>query len=234
MVKTVRESAWVKRFEKGVIVIHWLYAASFLTLIITGIGFEYKPLGVLLGPGSRLAHRIAAPVLVFAPWVYLTVCHKSGWVHLKNAFSWTRDDVQWLLKAPLHYMLGKGDMPPAGLFNAGQKLNYMTVTITNALFGISGSIMWFIRPYLALDQRWIFRWAGVVHQVSFWAAVTMFSLHLYLALIHPFTKPAITAMINGYITRAYARGHHPLWLAMIDKQGGEALSRLKPSSPSAD
>jgi len=207
---------WVKRFEKGVIVIHWLYACAFLTLVITGIGFEYKPLGFLLGPGARLAHRIAAPVLVLAPWVYLTVCRRSGWVHLKDAFHWTREDVRWLLAAPLHYMLGKGDMPPAGLFNAGQKLNYMTVTITNALFGVTGSIMWFIRPTLPLEQRDLFRWAAIVHQASFWIAITMFSLHIYLALIHPFTKPALTAMLTGYIKRSYARGHHPRWLADVD------------------
>ncbi|HYF91468.1 MAG TPA: cytochrome b/b6 domain-containing protein [Symbiobacteriaceae bacterium] len=207
---------WVKRFEKGVIIIHWLYAASFLTLVITGIGFEYKPLGFLMGPYARLAHRIAAPVLVIAPWVYLTVCGKSGWVHLKDAFSWTKDDFYWLLRAPMHYMLGKGDMPPAGLFNAGQKLNYLTVTFTNVAFAISGSIMWFGRSNLELAQRELFRWAAIVHQASFWLAITMFSLHIYLALIHPFTKPAITAMINGRITRAYAAGHHPRWLAQID------------------
>ncbi|HWI51473.1 MAG TPA: cytochrome b/b6 domain-containing protein, partial [Symbiobacteriaceae bacterium] len=160
--------AWVKRFEKGVIVIHWLYAASFLTLVITGIGFEYKPVGFLMGPYARLAHRIAAPVLVVAPWVYLTICGKSGWVHLKDAFTWTKEDFLWLCRAPLHYMLGKGDMPPAGLFNAGQKLNYLTVTITNAAFAISGSIMWFGRSSLALEQREIFRWAAVIHQASFW------------------------------------------------------------------
>ncbi|HWI65299.1 MAG TPA: cytochrome b/b6 domain-containing protein [Symbiobacteriaceae bacterium] len=208
--------AWVKRFEKGVIVIHWLYAASFLTLVITGIGFEYKPLGFLMGPYARLAHRIAAPILVTAPWVYLTICGKSGWVHLKEAFTWRKEDFLWLYRAPLHYMLGKGDMPPAGLFNAGQKLNYINVTITNVAFAVTGVIMWFGRPNMSLEQREIFRWAAIIHQASFWMAVTMFSLHLYLALIHPFTKPAITAMIDGYITRTYAAGHHPRWLAEVE------------------
>lgn len=207
---------WVKRFEKPVIVIHWVYAVAFITLAITGIGFEYKPLGALLGPSARLIHRIAAPVLVVAPWVYLTVCGKSGWAHLKDAFTWTLDDLRWLIRAPLHYMLGKGDMPPAGLFNPGQKINYLTVTITNVAFAITGSIMWFARSSLAPEQRDIFRWSAIIHQTSFWLAVTMFSLHLYLALLHPFTKQAITAMINGYVTRSYARLHHGRWLAELD------------------
>lgn len=216
---------WVKRFEKGVIIIHWLYAASFVTLVITGIGFEYKPLGFLMGPYARLLHRIAAPTLVIAPWVYLTVCGKSGWVHLKDAFYWTKDDLLWLIRAPLHYMIGKGDMPPAGLFNAGQKLNYLAVTFTNVCFAVSGSIMWFGRPYMSLAQRELFRWAAIVHQTAFWVAVTMFSLHLYLALIHPFTKPAITAMMNGYITRAYAAGHHPRWLAQVELMADKGTNK---------
>jgi formate dehydrogenase subunit gamma len=204
---------WVKRFEKGVILIHWIYACAFVTLVITGIGFEYKALGFLMGPYARLAHRIAAPVLITAPWVYLTICGKSGWVHMKDAFYWTRGDLLWLLRAPGHYMLGKGDMPPAGLFNPGQKLNYLVVMFTNVAFGVTGLIMWFGRPTLSLEQRDIFRTAVTIHQASFWVAITMFSLHLYLALIHPFTKPAITAMINGYVTRRYVAVHHGRWLA---------------------
>jgi cytochrome b subunit of formate dehydrogenase len=76
--------------------------------------------------------------------------------------------------------------------------------------------MWFVRPTLELAQRDIFRWSAIIHQVSFWAAVTMFSLHLYLALIHPFTKSAITAMINGYVTRRYAALHHGRWLTQLE------------------
>lgn len=218
---------WVRRFEKGVIVIHWLYAASFLTLVITGIGFEFKALDFLMGPWARLAHRIAAPVLVTAPWVYLTVCGKSGWVHLKDAFYWTRDDFRWLARAPLHYMLGKGDMPPAGMFNPGQKLNYLTVCFTNVAFTITGVIMWFGRPNMELAQRDMFRTAAIIHQVSFWLAITMFSLHLYLALIHPFTKQAITAMINGYVTRSYAQLHHGRWLAQVES--AEVAAAKQPS-----
>ncbi len=215
---------WVKRFEKPVIVIHWVYAAAFLTLFTTGIGFEVESLAFLLGPTSRLLHRIAAAVFVAAPLVYLMATPRSGFTHLKEAFTWTKDDVAWLLKAPLHYMLGKGEMPPAGLFNAGQKINYMIVVITNITFTISGAIMWFMRPDLALPERDLFRWAAIVHETSFFIASAMFFLHVYLALIHPFTKPAITAMLTGYVTRAYARGHHPRWLAELEEQERQAVS----------
>lgn len=203
---------WVKRFEKPVIIIHWLYAAAFLTLAATGIGFEYKSLAFLMGPTARLLHRGAATVFVVAPLVYLLATPRSGFMHLKDAFTWTRDDFRWLVKAPLHYMLGKGDMPPAGMFNAGQKINYLIVVFTNIAFTTTGVIMWFVRPTLALAQRDLFRWAASVHEASFFIAVSMFALHIYLSLIHPFTKQAITAMLTGYVPLSYARGHHLRWL----------------------
>lgn len=213
---------WVKRFERPVILIHWTYAVAFVALVITGIGFEFKTLAFLLGPTARLIHRGAAVLFVFAPLIYLTLTAKSGFRHILEAFHWTGDDLRWIAKAPLHYMLGKGDMPPAGYFNAGQKLNYLVVMLSNVAFTVSGAIMWFGRPQMALAQRDLFRTAATIHEASFFVAASMFALHLYLSLIHPFTKSAITAMLNGYVTRAYAALHHAKWLEEIEK--GKAAS----------
>lgn len=207
---------FVKRFEKPVIIIHWTYAVAFLTLAITGIGFEFKTFAFMMGPVARFLHRAAAVAFIIAPLFYLFATPKSGFLHLKEAFTWRKDDFIWLMKAPLHYMLGKGDMPAAGLFNAGQKLNYLIVTFNTISFTVSGVIMWFGRPALELAQRDIFRWAVIVHEASFFVGFAMFSLHFYLSLIHPFTKQAITAMLNGYVTRSYAAGHHGRWLKEME------------------
>jgi formate dehydrogenase subunit gamma len=209
---------WVKRFARPVIFIHWFYAAAFLTLVTTGIGFEYKWAAFLMGPAARTIHRGAATVFVMAPIIYL-ITAKSGWKHVAEAFIWSMDDVRWLLKAPLHYMVGKGDMPPAGFFNAGQKLNYLIVMFTNIAFTLSGLFMWFQRPNLALPQRDWFRTAAAVHEASFFVGAAMFAMHFYLSLIHPFTKQAITAMMSGYVTRSYAAIHHPKWLEELDHGG---------------
>lgn len=209
----------VRRFEKGIIVTHWLYAIAFIALVVTGIGFEYPSLSFLLGPTSRLIHRAAAVIMVVAPFAYFVVNPKASSKTLWEIFAWGKDDFLWLLKAPSHYMLGKGEMPPAGMYNAGQKLNYIIVVVTGAVFTASGLIMWFVRPDLSLAARDIFRWSAISHQVAFFVGTTMFCLHLYLSLIHPYTKPAITAMITGYVSRAYAKGHHPKWLEQIEAQG---------------
>jgi formate dehydrogenase subunit gamma len=207
----------VKRFARPVIFIHWFYAAAFLTLVVTGIGFEFKALSFLLGPTARMLHRGAAIVFVVAPLIYLLLTPGSSWKHLAQAFSWSKDDVRWLVKAPGHYMLGKGVMPPAGFFNAGQKLNYMIVVLTNVAFTITGVVMWFQRPNLALAQRDLFRTSAAIHQGCFFVATAMFCLHFYLSLVHPYTKSAISAMLTGYVSRAYAKGHHPRWLEEVER-----------------
>lgn len=209
----------VRRFEKGIIVTHWLYAVAFIALVVTGIGFEYPSLSFLLGPTSRLIHRVSAVIMIVTPFVYFVVNPKASSGTLWQVFIWSKDDFLWLLKAPLHYMLGKGKMPPAGMYNAGQKLNYMIVILTGAVFTASGLIMWFVRPDLSLGARDIFRWSAITHQIAFYVGTTMFFLHMYLALIHPYTKPALTAMITGYVSRSYAKGHHPKWLEQIETSG---------------
>jgi len=208
----------VKRFETGIIVTHWVYAVAFLALLATGIGFEYKSLAFLLGPAARLIHRIGAVVMFITPATYFLISPLVSLKNLKEIFFWSKDDVLWLIKAPGHYMLGKGDMPPAGMYNAGQKLNYMIVVLSGTTFIVSGAIMWFLRtPALVLAQRDLFRGAVIAHGIAFYVGVTMFTLHLYLSLIHPFTKQAITAMLTGYVSRSYAQLHHPKWLAQIDE-----------------
>lgn len=214
----------VKRFEKGIIVTHWVYAVAFLALVVTGIGFEYPSLSFLLGPTSRLIHRIAGILLLVTPLLYFFLNPVTSLKNLGEVFFWSKDDILWLLKAPLHYMLGKGEMPPAGKFNAGQKLNYMTVVLTGGAFGVSGFIMWFVRPDLALHQRDLFRWAAITHQGAFWVGMMMFTLHAYLSLIHPFTKQALTAMLTGYVSRSYAASHHPKWLEELERGRSAARS----------
>lgn len=208
----------VKRFEKGIIVTHWVYAVAFLALLFTGIGFEYRTFSFLMGPTARLIHRLGAVVLFITPASYFLVNPLVSLKNLKQVFSWSMDDTMWIIKAPGHYMLGKGDMPPAGMYNAGQKLNYMIVLLSGTTFVISGAIMWFLRtPELVLAQRDLFRWSVIAHTIAFYAGVTMFALHFYLSLIHPFTKQAITAMLTGYVSRNYAQLHHPKWLAQVDE-----------------
>lgn len=219
-----RRNGMVRRFGPGVIITHWVFAIGYLALVATGLGFEYRWANFLMGPTARVIHRYSGLLLIATPLIYLIINPRVTLRNLRDVFSWNRDDSRWILKAPGHYMLGKGDMPPVGMYNAGQKLNYIIVVLTGLGFAISGMMMWFLRPTLGLTERDLFRWAAITHQASFFIGVSMFCLHFYLALIHPYTKPALTAMITGYVPRSYAAGHHPKWLEKLDGRSGSSAT----------
>lgn len=211
----------VKRFEKGAIYFHWFYAVSFVALAITGIGFLVPSLGLLLGPVSRTIHRLFAVVFMVAPIAYFFAANDEAMRHFREAFSWTRADTQWLLKAPMAYTKPNVKLPKAGFLNAGQKLNMYIVITTWFTFSITGLIMWLMRTSLLTQaEREIFRWAGMLHSLSMVLGAGMFLIHLYLTMIHPYTQPSMEGMKSGYVPLSYARHEHPAWVEQLQIQGG--------------
>lgn len=201
----------IQRFSPVSIAFHWVYAAAWLTLVVTGIGFAFESLSNLLGPASRALHRGAAVVFMLAPLAYMAVGWQSAVYHLKEAFSWTQDDIRWLLVAVPYHFTGRPEPPPQGFLNAGQKLNFVIVTLTNVVFSATGLIMWLGRGYLLTENRDVLRWAMVLHSSALWVAVIMFLVHLYMSGLHPFTRRAFRAMVDGYVPVEYALAEHPGW-----------------------
>ena len=37
--------------------------------------------------------------------------------------------------------------------------------------------------------------------------------HIYLAAVHPSTRPSLSGMFSGRVDREWARHHHPKWVA---------------------
>lgn len=201
----------VRRFNFWSIVCHWLYAAFFIAALVTGLAFAYDWMAFLAGPASRLIHRIAAIGLVVVPVLYLVGSGKNAWMLLKEAVTWSRDDFQWLKMAIPYHFTGRPKPPPQGFLNAGQKMNVLVVTTTFLVFVVTGAILWFMRPELALEERGIFWWSSLLHSAAGWVAAAMFFVHVYLAGVHPFTRPSLRGMVDGHVTLDYALFEHPKW-----------------------
>ncbi|MBO8141225.1 MAG: cytochrome b/b6 domain-containing protein [Firmicutes bacterium] len=210
----------VRRFGRWSIVCHWLYAACFLTLLVTGFGLMYDWLDFLAGAGSRLVHRYAAIGLAIMPLLYLVGSGREALSHIREAFRWSKDDLRWLAVAVPYHFTGRPKPPAQGFLNAGQKLNYLVVITTFVVFVTTGLIMWFLRPQLTVADQGVFWWAVMLHSAAAWVAASMFLLHVYQAALHPFTRASLRGMIDGYVTLEYALFEHPKWAQQFVGQSG--------------
>lgn len=223
-----RASGSIRKFSRTQVLFHWLYGGSWIILALTGITFLWRGdpdaaavgLGPLLqgvvGQTARLIHRIASIGLMVSPLVWLLGDPKSIWPDLKELFAFGKNDLKYMLIAPLYYTTGKGDLPPQGKFNGGHKVNFYVVILTFFTFAGSGLTMWFGRGAVT-DAA--FHAAQLIHSVSFWLGSGLFLLHFYLTAIHPFTRRSLSSMVNGWMELQYARLDHSLWVEREVRNG---------------
>ena len=102
-----------------------------------------------------------------------------------------RYDRAWLRGAPRRALRG-GEAPPAGRFNAGQKLNVVVVCAAWLLFGVSGTFL-----YLG-ERDHTFQLGGMLflHDVLTLAMLPLVFGHIYMAVLNPNTAGGL-------------RGHDP-------------------------
>lgn len=195
----------VLRFNRTERLYHWVQGLPFLVLLATG--------GLLLGqrlfrvalvdPALLIGvHRVAGVLLPVG--LLLVVVGGDREALLANArlaLRWRRADLDWLLRFPLHELSRRVAVPPAGRFNAGQKLNLVAQMVLVPTFLATGLVMWFYRGVLV---------AWWIHVAAFLVASPLIAGHLYLALVHPSTRKGLPGVVSGRVDAAWAREHYPL------------------------
>jgi formate dehydrogenase subunit gamma len=209
----------VQKYTKPARVFHWIHTGSVLILIITGI-FLFMPASGFLAQDSwsRVVHRIAVVVFVFAPLIQLLANPKTARASIKAAFTWGQNDVAWLKAVPRYYFLGQESaMPPQDEMNTGQKLWYTMLLILGPVFVITGILMWFFANIL---PQAVFQWCLFVHDVAFIVTFLFLLVHVYLGVIHPLMRThggSFSSMVDGTVTVEYAKSHHGKWYDKVAK-----------------
>jgi formate dehydrogenase subunit gamma len=198
---------YVRRFGPEERSLHWLLAVTFLTMLATGL-ILYLPVFAELAANRRLwkSIHIGAAIAFWAGLVVLLLTDLSGSLR-RTAGEFDRfddDDVRWLGWA----VTRRGTEPPAGRFNAGQKLNAALVAGLMVVFTVSGVLIYLQETDAAVRGRTS---AILVHDIATWIAVPLIIGHLYLALVNPSTRPSLRGMVLGTVRRDWARRHHPKW-----------------------
>jgi formate dehydrogenase subunit gamma len=184
---------------------HWVAAFSFIYLTLTGLAF-YSPwlfwLAIALGGGqiSRTLHPWAG--LIFAGAVlYMYVM----WARQMRT---TATDKAWWSSIG-HYVRNEDDqMPPAGRYNAGQKLLFWGFVVCGVLLLLSGVILWF-PEYIPWSLRFLRYLAVLVHASSALLAIGFFMIHVYMSVFAE--RGAFGSVIRGDVSLDFAKRYHPGW-----------------------
>ena len=204
------EARVVERFKKRTIWFHWIHTAAFLALLVTGAILFFPGLGAPAAGGlTRLIHRIAAVIFVGTPVLYFVFNPRMSLHFIKETLTWGMSDITWVSKAPDYYFGGAEEkMPPQGHVNTGQKMWQFIVLITGILFLISGCLMWFFKDILAPG---FFQWCVIIHDIAFVLVFLMLLVHVYLGVIHPRMTESLRSILDGRISKTYARSHYGKW-----------------------
>jgi formate dehydrogenase subunit gamma len=187
-------------------IVHWIVGVTFVLLLATGLAFAYPPLFWLTallggGPSARALH----------PWV--GVVFETGMAFM--IVIWIRgmflsgNDWRWLAAVRHYATRDTANVPPAGKYNAGQKLFFWVQGVLAIAFVASGVMLWF--PEQLAPARTLLSSARLLHYAASLGGGLFLVLHVYLGTVaYPGTA---RGMIDGKVTRQWARLHHPRWHA---------------------
>jgi formate dehydrogenase subunit gamma len=213
---TASEPAIVPRFGRTERAVHWVHATAFFALLATGLALYLPVLAGMVGnrPLLKALHLGTAGLWLTA----LLALAVSGDRHRlrrtrQELERFTDDDLAWLRRRP---------GARSGRFNAGQKIHAVLQSALATLFVITGVLLYLGERDTAL------RFSGTipVHDACTLVAMILVAGHLYLALVHEPTRPALRGMTTGRVEATFAREHHAAWTP-------ETADSPWPSSPRA-
>lgn len=183
-------------------VCHWIVALSFLLLAFSGLGLFFPSLHWLTG-------ILGTPQLarILHPWIGVAMVLGMTWLFLRYAAHNFFVATDWAWFRRIRDVL-KGEVPDeVGKYNPGQKGLFWAIVATLLLLLISGLIVW--RPYLAaMFPIPLIRLGLLAHAVMAVLFICLIIGHAYMAF---WVKGSITGMIEGKVSRRWARHHHPRW-----------------------
>jgi formate dehydrogenase subunit gamma len=195
----------VLRYELHERLTHWVAAGSFIYLMLTGLAFWSPWLFWLAtafgGPQiSRMLHPWAG--LVFTAAILYMYAMWSAQMRT------TETDKAWW-RAVGHYMRNEDDkMPPAGRYNAGQKLLFWGFFWCGILLLLTGLVLWF-PEYIPWSLRFLRYIAVLIHPAAALLTIGLFLIHIYMSVFAE--RGAFGSVIRGDVSMVFAKRYHPGW-----------------------
>jgi formate dehydrogenase subunit gamma len=219
-----RSGRTVVRFNAFERFVHWMTAACFVVLGLSGLNVSFGKLLLLplMSPqafttwseAAKYAHNyLSFPftlgvLLIFLMWI-------GG--NIPNHV-----DVAWLKRGG---GLLKHDHPPAERFNAGQKMIYWIVVLGGGAVAASGYVLIF--PFYGTTIGTM-QDAQMVHAVIAMLFIAAMIAHIYIGTIG--MEGAFEAMSQGTVDVNWAKEHHSLWLEAEAARAKAAPPQARPTA----
>lgn len=206
----------IQRYNAAERINHWIVAACFILLALSGLAFFYPSffwLTQVFGTPqmARIVHPFVGVIMFlgFARQFFRYVARNVP----------DMDDVKWALSVK---KVIRGDhMPNVGKYNGGQKVMFWAMTVCLIVLVITGVMMW--QPYFAnnfsVPAR---RIAILLHAWSALILIASIIVHVYAAI---WVKGTIRAMTEGVVTETWAKKHHPKWHAEVMENHAKASEK---------
>ena len=215
----------ILRFGAPEIRLHWSIALPFLFCFITGMTlvFIYNP--APMRPGREVlswTHRVFGVLLCVGP-ILMVLLHRKRfnihWENVAEAWSISREDLKWLALTARAVFDKSVELPPADKFNAGEKLNFITVMWAAPLLVLTGITIW-------LPGVNLFIWA--LHFYLAFMFVPLVCGHIFMAVANPDTRIGLSGMITGLVDQEWAKHHYRNWYER--RYGGDSADQAAPTS----
>ncbi len=184
-------------FERGV---HLFRLIGFIILAVSGLILAFN-----LHLWQQLLFGSPQRLLDFHIWsgvVFIVTTVLGLWLWLEDAV-FEAHDKEWVRKLG-GYLGHKGEVP-AGRFNAGQKMFYWYTAIFGILMSITGAMLVF-KGSFELSTVCL---TSTLHNLVGFFLIAGVLAHAYLGTVaNPGTW---RVLVDGSVTREWARHHHPNW-----------------------
>ncbi|GLK55756.1 formate dehydrogenase subunit gamma [Methylopila capsulata] len=199
------ERTEVRRYGASARVNHWITAATFTLLALSGLALFHPSLFFLTdlfggGANTRAFHPWLGVVLI-ASFAILFV---RFWSH--NL--WNRDDTQWTKQIGDVVKGEEEKLPELGKYNAGQKMVFWGTALLIVVLFATGLVIWdeYFHGLVSIGTN---RLAALVHSLAAIAAILLIIVHVYAGI---WVKGSIRGMTEGRVTGGWAWRHHRKWL----------------------
>lgn len=202
----------VLRFSLGSRLAHWNHAITFLILLFTGMALVVRGFGGLLGTAGlrffgQLHRWMAIPFTVLTIPILLIAARRATARWVREVFRFDRDDLRFF-PGFLRELFGlKGDMPPQGKFNAGEKVNSILQILGWPVMVITGWMMVYKTHLPAPLMQWVIP----VHSLTAMLLGCVVIGHIYLATLLPGFREGLSGMLSGWVPARWAKEHYRKW-----------------------
>ena len=205
---------YLLKHQRPTRIFHWVHLVMFLALLFSGLAIFNKNLQFLAGlfgglKNAAVVHKYLGFAYFTVPLVYIVLYWDLFKKFIRTISTFDDDDKKWLKVAGGYLApLIKGQVPPQGKYNAGQKLLGWLVIVFSCVLAATGLVMVFYTAFPPL----VVRLAYLAHAFSGVFLGCAVIVHFYLAAVNPSSRRELKTMLgDGYIEEEFARSHNLKW-----------------------